>query len=161
MNTTATAPVRRSMTSREKKLVALYCSTTLALLLGCAFLFLGARRAPLSINTQAALKDPALRDEIVLQLSSATMGIFDSHNDPEVGRVLLLEQVDQVGCGTHPQQAADRFEDELDSALRRWHKTSALGGASDRGRIFLFYIEKEGGHAAGAPCALPPTKYFD
>ena len=76
------------MTSREKKLVALYCSTTLALLLACGFLFMSAQRAPLSINTQAALKDPALRDEIVRQLSSASLGIFDSHNDPAVGRVL-------------------------------------------------------------------------
>ena len=95
----ADAPARRSMTAREKKLVALYCSTTLALLLGCAFLFISAQRAPLSINTQAALKDPALRDEIVRQLSSATMGIFDSHNDPAVGRILQPNLTDAKATG--------------------------------------------------------------
>ena len=37
----------------------------------------------------------------------------------EVGRMLLLQQVEQIGRGAHPQQPPDRIEDEIDSALSR------------------------------------------
>ena len=37
----------------------------------------------------------------------------------EVGGVLLLQQVQQVGGRTNAQQSLDRVEDEIDSALRR------------------------------------------
>jgi hypothetical protein len=33
--------------------------------------------------------------------------------------MLLLEQIQQVRGRAHAQQASDRFEDEIDSALRR------------------------------------------
>ena len=74
------------MTTREKKLVAFLSSSTLALLVACIVLALRSR--DLTINTQAALADPSLRDEIVRRLTQTTIGNFDSHNDPEVGRVL-------------------------------------------------------------------------
>jgi hypothetical protein len=40
----------------------------------------------------------------------------------EVGGVLLLKQVQQVGSRTNAQQSFDRVKDEIDSALRRHRK---------------------------------------
>ena len=37
----------------------------------------------------------------------------------EVGGVLLLQQIQQVGGRTDAQQSLDRVEDEIDSSLRR------------------------------------------
>ena len=50
----------------------------------------------------------------------------------EVGRVLLLQQVEQVGRRAHPQQAPHRLEDEIDSALGGMGK--GVAGVQSRGR---------------------------
>lgn len=73
---------------RWKKLAMLFLSSTLALLGACLFIAWHAWNGSFALNTQAALADPALRDEIVRRLSRSSIGVWDSHNDPEVGRVL-------------------------------------------------------------------------
>jgi lysophospholipase L1-like esterase len=92
--------------AKEKKLVALLASTTVALLAAAAFLLIRARAAPHSFNTQAALADPALRAELVAQLANNASGIWDSHNDPEVGRVMLPNLKDMMGTGVPNQTNA-------------------------------------------------------
>jgi len=76
------------MTSGEKRLVALLASSTLALLGACAFLVLRLRATPPSLDTNAALADPELRSAVVQRLANQATAIWDSHNDPEVGRML-------------------------------------------------------------------------
>ncbi len=44
----------------------------------------------------------------------------------EVGGMLLLQQVQQVGGRTNAQQSLDRVEDEIDSALRRHGEGSSV-----------------------------------
>ena len=43
----------------------------------------------------------------------------------EVGGMLLLEEIQQVGDGTNAEQPLDRVEDEIDSTLRRHENPSA------------------------------------
>jgi hypothetical protein len=76
------------MTRTERRLVALLASTTVALLAACAFLVARVRAGPGALNTQAALADPGLRAEIIAELTRNSPGVWDSHNDPEVGRIL-------------------------------------------------------------------------
>src|SRR5262245_18578736 len=94
------------MTSTEKKLVALLASTTVALLAACAFLVVRVRASPRSFNTQAALADPALRAELIAELSRNSPGVWDSHNDPEVGRVLQPNLKSAMASGVLTQTNA-------------------------------------------------------
>ncbi|NOT32288.1 MAG: hypothetical protein HOP15_17720 [Planctomycetes bacterium] len=97
------------MTTGEKKLVALLSSSTLALLLACGFLgwlaWRGGSRLD-GLNTQAALADPALRDEIVRRMTAASVGAWDSHNDPEVGRMLQPNLHKTIAAGVLTQTNA-------------------------------------------------------
>jgi len=90
------------MTSGEKRLVALLASSTLALLGACAFLVLRLCAAPPSLDTNAALADPELRGAVVQRLASQATAIWDSHNDPEVGRMIQpnLSEVQATGVPT-------------------------------------------------------------
>ena len=46
----------------------------------------------------------------------------------EIGGMLLLQQVQQVGGRTNAQQSLDRVEDEIDSPLRRHGEGSSVTG---------------------------------
>ena len=94
------------MTRTERKLVALLASTTVALLAACAFLLSRARAGPPVLNTQAALADPALRAELIAELTRNSPGVFDSHNDPEVGRILQPNLKNATASGVLTQTNA-------------------------------------------------------
>ena len=49
----------------------------------------------------------------------------------EIGRVLLLQQVQQIGGGPDAQEASNGVEDEIDSALRRHGKRFTLARQSE------------------------------
>ncbi|MEM7310127.1 MAG: SGNH/GDSL hydrolase family protein [Planctomycetota bacterium] len=75
-------------------------TTTLSVTLAAVCVFLGMRAARGgSFSTQAALNDPSIRDEVIERLLSSNQGIFDSHPDPDVGRILQpnLRDVEFVG----------------------------------------------------------------
>ncbi len=86
------------MLPREKKLLALFVSSTATLLVACAWL-IATRTPAAAVNTQAALADIGLRDKVVRQLTSTTTGIWDTHNDPEVGRVIQPNLQGRVAHG--------------------------------------------------------------
>ena len=94
------------MAPGEKKLVAFLVSTTLAALGACAFLLVRVRAGPRAVNTQAALADPELRAEIIGELTRNSPGVWDSHNDPEVGRVLQPNLKDTIATGVLTQTNA-------------------------------------------------------
>jgi hypothetical protein len=98
MNPSATAAgEERSMPRGTKRLVALLASACAALLVACGLL-LARVRSP-ALNTQAALADPELRAELVRRLTSSSAGVWDSHNDPEVGRVLQPDLTEALATG--------------------------------------------------------------
>jgi lysophospholipase L1-like esterase len=84
------------MTPGEKKLVTALVSTSTVLLAACVFLLF--TRRPV-LDTRAALADPALRDELMSRLGEEAVGIWDSHNDPEVGRVMLPSMKERIATG--------------------------------------------------------------
>ncbi|MSR62124.1 MAG: SGNH/GDSL hydrolase family protein [Planctomycetes bacterium] len=90
------------MTPGEKRLVALLASSTLTLLAACVFLVLRLRATPVAFDTNAALADPELRNAVVQRLATQATAIWDSHNDPEVGRMLQpnLREVQATGVPT-------------------------------------------------------------
>jgi hypothetical protein len=94
------------MTSGEKKLVAVLASTSVALAVACALLVLRARAGPKAMNTQAALDDPELRAEMIARLTRNSSGAWDSHNDPEVGRVLQPNLKNTIATGVLTQTNA-------------------------------------------------------
>ena len=68
-------------------------SRLLALLLGLAlaavaFQLARGLRETARLDVHAALRDPAVRDEVMAELIEASPGIWDSFPDPDVGRVL-------------------------------------------------------------------------
>jgi hypothetical protein len=93
------------MTRRGGKLVAALASTTVALLVACALLLTGAP-APRVFNTQAALADPELRSELIEELVKSSPGVWDTHNDAEVGRVLLPNLKNTIANGVLTQTNA-------------------------------------------------------
>ncbi len=94
------------MTRAEKKWVVLLASSTLALLVACALLAWKVRTGSFHLNTQAALADPAVREEIVRRLSANSSGVWDSHSDPEVGRVLQPNLRDVLATGVRTRSNA-------------------------------------------------------
>ena len=93
------------MTLGEKRLVAFLLGSTLALLAGCVLLLLWRTNAP-ALDTRAAIADPEIRDELVRQLTSASRGVWDTHNDPEVARVLQPNLTETVYTGVLTQTNA-------------------------------------------------------
>jgi hypothetical protein len=86
------------MSPGAKGPIAGLLGSSLALLGACVVLLFVWAKAPV-INTQAALADPELRSELVRRLTSSTKGIWDTHNDPEVGRVMQPNLTDAVYSG--------------------------------------------------------------
>src|SRR5262245_58008576 len=88
------------MTLGEKRLVAVLASSTVALLAACIFLISTfPPRKPPVFDTQTALADPTMREEILERLSEDAIDIWDTHNDPEVGRVILPRLHGRIATG--------------------------------------------------------------
>jgi len=75
------------MSVGEKKVVAALVGAVAALSAACLFLLFV--RESTAVDLPTALADPTLRAELVQQLSADAIDIWDSHNDPEVGRMIL------------------------------------------------------------------------
>jgi len=80
-----------SVSNTQQKWIVVLAASCAALTGACAFLIWGPGRSSLNggIDLQAALDDPRVRADVVQQLSSKNAGVFDSHPDPDVGRLLL------------------------------------------------------------------------
>src|ERR1043165_8866944 len=75
----------------ERRLVVGLASLSIALLGACGFLGwkLARHTGGGTVFGEDALRDPALRAEVGRQLAESNKQPFDSHPDPEVGRVLV------------------------------------------------------------------------
>ena len=73
----------------ERKLIALLSSLTLALLIAVAFFGYRFRNQEGGgLNMQAQLDRPDIRAEVMRKLIHNVGGVWDTHNDPQVGRIL-------------------------------------------------------------------------
>lgn len=100
-------------TDRPDRLVKLLASTTFGLTLlsvGLLVMMFGRRGASGSLSN--AFADDAIRDQLIAELVSNTRGIYDSHPDPDVGRVILqkLEGTEFKGAAVHSNEMGLREE---------------------------------------------------
>ncbi len=88
------------MTSDEQQFKQGAYRLVLVLVLSCVGLlltvvYLLATRADAPSAAELMARDPELRDQVASRLSALSSGIYDSHIDPEVGRILQSELVDR------------------------------------------------------------------
>lgn len=74
------------MATPATKLLVAACSIQAAVILALGWLIV--RGVPVQVG-QASLEDPRVRDRVVAALVDRVGGAYDSHNDPQVARVLL------------------------------------------------------------------------
>jgi hypothetical protein len=86
---------------RVQKLCAFLASACVALLIACVVLALHARavRRARGPDLQTAIDTPVLRDQLVRELARNTVGVFDTHNDPDVARVLQANLQGAINTG--------------------------------------------------------------
>ncbi len=94
------------MASRLKRICALSIGANLGLILFVAVVKPCASE-PEGISLQQVLDDPRVRRQVISELVFEAKGIWDSHNDPDVGRVLqpMLDRQD----GRVGRIASNRF----------------------------------------------------
>lgn len=75
--------------SLSTKLAVLFATLSVLLVVVAVYLTNRLSDALVSGSTQAALDNPLVRSRVIDQLVARSSGAYDSHNDPDVGRVLL------------------------------------------------------------------------
>jgi lysophospholipase L1-like esterase len=93
------APTENPPAARARRWIVSLASLSLALVVGAGWLAWKLSHRPPELNAQQLLADPALRAQVLAALVESSKGIFDSHPDADVGRVLQpgLEAVEFVG----------------------------------------------------------------
>ena len=119
-------------------LVTMLVTLSVMLLAGCIFLgfqLRAARDAP-SAGARALLNDPEIRREAMNILVARSAGVWDSHNDPDVGRIMQPNLTDREFRGVpvasnHYGMREERYaipkQSWITRVVRREHSSGVKG----------------------------------
>ena len=79
---------------RARKWLAAFASLAIALLMVATLLAARLVNVDRTLDTQRALDDPRVREAVIARLLEGNRGIFDSHPDPAIGRILQAIAID-------------------------------------------------------------------